>query len=154
MQWLNWLSESVVGVAVRESTLVYATTLTCHALGMAVVVGIVFVVCYRAFFQVPQFNADSFDALVSIAWAGLLVNGLSGVILFTGDPAALFISGAFQLKMLMILLGGLGMRRLFRVWRSAQSTQSQIRLTAVLTALLWIAAIVAGRLIAYTKVVI
>ncbi len=89
-------------------------------------------------------------------WWGLVVLAATGAVLIIGEPKRSLINPAFQLKMLMILIGiviTLGFQHALRQhaanWDDNARGRTVTHALAVFTMVLWIAIAIAGRWIAY-----
>lgn len=149
MAWSSWLENSIVGWVVRESEWGYAIVLSSHALGMAVVVGTAVMFDFRILgFGRELVPRDWFRRLFPLTWIAIGANVLSGAALFCGDPAKFVGSTAFQIKLLLIVIGTGCFWYLGK--RQVDDTTVTARPIAALSLLCWFGAIVVGRLIAYT----
>jgi hypothetical protein len=154
MQFLQWLEGSLLGLWVRESDWGYPIVLSAHAVGMAVVVGTVLMFSMRTLGYANELPLSWFDRLFTVAWSGFALNLLSGLCLFAGDPVKFLFHPAFQIKIALIIAGGVSIwimgRRLNEPGRVSGSEISfGTRAVAGLSIVFWLGAIVAGRLIAY-----
>jgi Co/Zn/Cd efflux system component len=90
-----------------------------------------------------------------VALIGLVINTVSGTLLFMANPDAFYESNPFRIKIILLIVGITLMvrmsRRLFSSGASAQSAAAvnQSKLTAMISIIVWVGVIVAGRLIAY-----
>jgi len=157
MELLRSLEKSGVGAWVRESEWGYAIVLCAHAVGMAIVVGILFVINARVLGYGRGVGLGQLRRLAGLAWIGFAINAVSGVMLFAGNARRLFETPAFQVKLAFIVLGGIGIWMLWRALgaepRSLEpgaAASSRAKTIAALSLAVWLAAIVAGRTIAYT----
>lgn len=154
MKFLIWLEESALGHAVRESLWLYPTVLTMHAIGMAVVVGLLLMVDLRVLGFANGIPMTSLTRLYTVAWIGFAVNLLSGSILFVGDASRFATSLPFIIKILCIIIGGLLARQLARAVaatgaRDSGNMPAKARVIAAISVIVWTAAITSGRLTAY-----
>lgn len=145
------IENSGVGVWIRESMWGYPIVLSCHAIGMAIVVGAFTMVDIRVLGFARGIPIRAFDRLLTIGWLGFLINFISGCLLFTGDARRFFFQGVFEIKMVLIVLGGIVMWRLVRTLKTDPDSTRARRLAA-LSLILWFGAIIAGRLTAYIGV--
>lgn len=83
-------------------------------------------------------------ALMPLALAGLAIVLASGTILFAADAAALAESAVFRLKLLLLVAAGANALA-FR-WLSALPLARALALSSLV---LWLAIVIAGRMIAY-----
>jgi hypothetical protein len=85
-------------------------------------------------------------AAIPIAAGGLVVQVVSGVVLFAADAPALAISAAFQTKLVLILLGLVNVVAFHRL-RPPWGVEA--RVFAAISLATWIGVAALGRLIAY-----
>jgi hypothetical protein len=110
-----------------------------------------------------RFPLSAFDRLFGIAWFGFAINAASGALLFAGEPRRLLQTPAFLIKMLLIVGAGLSLWVLMRTLQSAEMAAGseaawphklvvtpKAKLAAIFPIVLWLGAILAGRLIGYT----
>ena len=157
MEFLDWLAQSPLGVWVSESGYAYYMLLSGHAVGMAVVVGTAFMLCVRVLGFGKLVPVSLFDRLFLLAWAGFGLNALTGLLLFSANGRNLIQNGPFLWKLALIGLGGI---LLWALGRSLEGDKVRLATTgsastrsmtvAALTLACWVAAIIAGRVIAYT----
>ncbi len=156
MHFLLWLKDSAIGTWVRESDYGYAIVLSSHAIGMAIIVGAVLMFDIRILGFARQMSLKWFDQIYTLAWVGFGVNAVSGVLLFCGNPVKFTFSTAFQIKLALILAGGISVWVLGKQIENPENlapdgaVRRAAKLTAMLSLLFWLGAITAGRLIAYT----
>ena len=98
MNVLIWIQDSALGTWVAESIWGYPIVLASHALGMAVVVGTMVMINLRVLGFARNVPVTFFDKLSVITWAGLALNVLTGLALFSGDPVKFFLSPCFPHK--------------------------------------------------------
>jgi len=161
MEFLAWLEETDVSVWLRESDWGHPIVLCFHAVGMGLVVGISFMYSARILGYAKDFPLAAFDKLFGLAWFGFAMNAVSGVFLFIGEPRRLLVTPAFLIKMILIVFAG------FSLWVLGQTMQGvgatvgtgssggeivtrNAKIAAVFPIVLWLGAIVSGRLIGYT----
>jgi hypothetical protein len=90
---------------------------------------------------------------LTIGYAIMIVTGL---LLFAGDPVAFYSTFPFKLKMVLLVIAGIN-AVLFNVtigkktgnWDTTPSPPWQAKLSGIVSLVLWIAIIAAGRVIAY-----
>lgn len=156
MNFLYWLEESAIGVWVAQSW-GYPLVLSGHAVGMAIVVGTVLMFNLRLLGFSPNVPLTLFRNLVRITWVGVVINILSGLALFSGNPLKFFFHPVFWIKISLIVLGGLSVWWGLRSVRNAGLDHNQLgstsrtKIVAAFSIVFWLGAIVAGRLIAYFK---
>ncbi len=142
---------------VLQSSWVYYSLLAIHAIGMAGIVGGTFMLCFRVLGYAQGVAVADIGRLRAVAWGGFVINAVSGAILFATDAPQLAFNGTFQIKMISMALGVVGLCVLWRtVGRNPDkedpyfSYGSMAKLIAVVTFAFWTSAIIFGRHLAYT----
>lgn len=153
---MAWLESTALAEWVRTSLVGYPTLLTAHSVGMAIMVGIVSVVDLRVAGWFERIPYTALDKLVRVAWYGLAANVVSGAAIFTSQATSYATSPTYLLKMGMVLGGVLAaaymqprLRREAADWVAGASVPQPLKLLAVVSLLMWLTAIVTGRLTAY-----
>ena len=146
MEILSWIENTSVGFWIRESLWGYPIVLSSHAVGMAIVVGVVTMIDIRVLGYAKSIPFTAFKSLFNLAWAGFVLNFISGCLLFTGDPKKFFHDWPFRIT--LIILGMISVWRLLREIKINESS-SKAKAIAVFSLLCWFGAITAGRLTAY-----
>jgi hypothetical protein len=157
---------------VRESPSIwaYATILTLHTVGLAIVVGANAVVDLRLLGWATAIPLTALRAVFPIMWAGFAINFTSGVLLFMADATTKSGQIVFYVKLACITLALLVARTISKRVGPAKAghhigsaeaghhigtaeaghhIDSRVRALAVASLFLWAGAIVAGRLMAY-----
>ncbi len=158
MGFLQWLAATPVAAWVLASeTYGYYIMLSVHAVGMAIVAGIIFMLCARLLGFAKDAPLGVFDRPFTLAKWGFLFNALSGAALFAANGPNLVKNTPFLLKLTFIAIGGLTLLLMTRAAQKERvaidggaSASVQVRGLAAVTAALWVAAILSGRIIAYT----
>ena len=144
---------STLAAWVRESPSIwaYATILTLHTVGLAIVVGANVVVDLRLLGWANGIPTESLRALFPIMWAGFAINFASGVLLFMADATTKSGQRVFYVKLACITLALLAARTISKRLRQqdGEAVPGNLRALATVSLLLWAGAIVAGRLMAY-----
>ena len=160
MDFLIWLENTALGLWVAQSIWGYPIVLSSHAVGMAIVVGTVVMISLRLLGFARDMPITSFNNLSVVAGAGVLLNVLSGLALFSGDPTKFFYHPVFWIKILLIILGVLSVwwaLRIARLTRDVSTGKLEVpvdaKVFAFLSLVFWPGAIIAGRLIAYMEFV-
>ena len=134
----------------------YPIMLSLHVVGLAVVVGIFAMrdLCLLGVFRGVQPSA--FLGLSKLGWVGFIVNALSGFALFASQATVFVTSIPFLVKIAcivagMILAGVIQSRLRAEVGLddSSATISKSTRIIAAVSLMFWLAAIIAGRLIAY-----
>jgi hypothetical protein len=121
-------------------------------------VGFVYTLAARVLGFAPDIPLTIFDRLYHLTWAAFGLNFATGLLLFSANPRNLLQNAPFVLKLTFIAVGGVLLWALSRsleaepvtVSAGATAASARSRALAFVTALAWTAAIVSGRIIAYT----
>ncbi len=148
MDLLLWYENGPVGVFVRESLWGYPFVLTCHAVGMATVLGVSLMLCMRVLGFAKGISVLAFDKLFTVGWIGFLINLWSGIMLFSGSSSMYFFQWTFQLKIGAILTGGVLLKVVMNAVRTNKSEFTQ-KFFAALCMTSWLVGVITGRLMAY-----
>ena len=148
MDFLLWYENGPVGTFIRESIWGYPIVLSSHAVGMATVLGVALMLCMRVLGFAKGISIQAFDKLFIIGWIGFLINLTSGIILFAGSASMYFFQWTFQLKIGMILTGGVLLKVVMNAVRANKSMAVQ-KWLAVACMSAWLIGVITGRLMAY-----
>ena len=156
---LGWLESTPVANWVALSFWAYPALLSVHILGLAIVVGIYLLRDLRLLGLAGGVNPRVFLNLAPLAGMGFAVNLVSGLLLFSSQATIFAASTPFLIKITCITAAMLLARSIHSRLRgqsvstgqylSALSRGDSPRLLALLSLMLWLGAISAGRLIAY-----
>jgi hypothetical protein len=163
MGLLAWLEQTDFSLWLRESDWAQPILLCFHAVGMGLVVGISIMFSVRVLGYAKSFPLAAFEKLFGVAWCGFALNAASGVLLFASEPRRLLATPAFLVKMGLIVLAGLSLWVLARTLEGVAAVRGgdkalprphvvtrTARIAAIFPIILWLGAILAGRLIGYT----
>jgi hypothetical protein len=144
---LVWLEQSALAAWIRESPSIwaYSTILTLHTLGLGIVVGASAVVDLRLLGFARRIPLPSLRPLFAILWWGFALNAVTGLLLFISDATHRSQQPVFYIKIGLVALALWSAQAL----KAVVSRDGEGRLLAGLSLVLWTAAIVAGRLMAY-----
>jgi hypothetical protein len=146
------LEASSFGIWAARSAWAYPIANVAHVLGLVLLLGGIGLVDLRllgAFRSLPL--GAVLAALTPLAVAGLLIMILSGLTMFAADASAMAASGTFRRKLVLIALALLNAAA-FRAWFGQRPDPSGIpaKAMALASLLLWTAAAIFGRMIAYS----
>ncbi len=169
MELLAWLEQTDISIWMRESDWGDPIMLCIHAVGMGIVVGVSFMFAARVLGFSKDFPLAGFDRLFGLAWIGFVMNAASGVLMFIGEPRRLLATPAFLIKMFLIVCAGFALWMLSKALGAGADGSAATRvpgpdgtlaapgeitpaakIAAILTIVLWLGAILSGRLIGYT----
>jgi hypothetical protein len=162
MDVLMWMEASGMSTWLRESQSLWAfpSVLALHTFGLGLAVGCTVVVDLRILGGASSIPIRSLETFFSIMWLGLAVNIVSGVMLFAKEATKVGVSGVFGVKMLLIALAIWVLTRIKTAVFDKTSVfddpladtrpiPGNVRALALVSILLWVGAITAGRLLAY-----
>lgn len=155
MGFLIWLQETGLAQFLMADPYAYPILLCLHSIGMAGVVGLVWVMSARVLGYPGGLSTATFRTMSTIALWGFALNAVSGFLVFMTEATRVIVNTEFQLKMASIVIGWLA------VWYMTRSIPAEgeeepdsypamVKAVAVITSLAWIGAIFFGRQIAYT----
>jgi hypothetical protein len=131
----------------------YPTVLTLHTLGMMVLAGAAAMIDLRLLGFGRGIPLGSIRTLFTVIWGGLILNAITGTMLFVADATKRGTSVIFLVKMLLIAVGVVTIlmikRDIYRGNAEPVTISSTAKLLAIGSLLAWAAAITTGRLLAY-----
>jgi hypothetical protein len=127
-----------------------------HFIGLSLLLGSMLVVDLRLAGLLRQIDVRIVHRLLPWATIGFLVNLVSGVLFFLGDPARYSVNIGFQVKMVLVLIAGLNALWFFwklnpqiPQWPAHADTPPAAKVVAVVSLGAWFAVLLLGRLIPY-----
>ena len=139
---LESLENSAFSIWLRESPSIWAypTVLTLHTFGMGLLAGANMALDLRLLGIARRIPLGVLRLLFPLMWSGFWVNAVTGSMLFAANATTRGTSVLFLMKMSFVALGVVTIVLLKR---------NPTKLLAVASLVLWLAAITAGRLLAY-----
>lgn len=154
-QLLQALSEWPGAIALRRSEVAYLLINAAHIVSIGLIIGAILTLDFTILGLLRQAPLEALGRPLSrVAALGVTCAILTGAVLFTVRPLAYVQNTAFLVKVALIGLAvanALILRR-NRHWHSALTggrVHPSVRVAALFSALLWIAAILAGRWIGF-----
>jgi hypothetical protein len=154
--WLAALEATALSRTVRESPWIYPAAEFLHIVGFVALVGSALLFDLRL---LGLSRGLSVRALAghALPWAraGLALVAPTGLVMFLSEPAAMAANPAFRIKLLLVAAGvanAWAFRWPFRsvhAWDRDAPAPVAARVIAILSLVLWLATLAAGRLIAY-----
>lgn len=155
MSVLDWMEQSALGVWVSQSPYGYYLMLGFHSVGLAMLVGIVYVIDLRILGLVRRIAPASLDRLLTIGMWGLFINALSGVAVFVSEANKAYYSSSFRWKMALVVVGTISAVILRKTalkntvtWPGGEAPAG-VKAHAVISIAIWTATIIVGRMMAY-----
>jgi hypothetical protein len=158
MALLVWLENLPLSVWVHESPSVWAqpTVLTLHTMGMGVLVGASWVLDLRLLGISRNVPLSAFRWVFPAVGIGLLVNLVTGLLLFAGRATTWGTAFPFLIKILLVVVSAATLlpqrSYILRSDPGQLEVSSNARLMAIASIVAWSGAIPAGRLLAYLVV--
>ena len=153
----NTIEQSGLSSWIRHTDSVFGFyfILLFHTLGLALVVGANTVVDLRILGVVSDLPLKPLKQLFGIMWTGFGINATTGILLLIAYPTKALTNPVFYVKLLVIALAVITMQRIkTRVFDDASLSEAAMiakgKTMAKWSLVLWIGAITAGRLLAYT----
>ena len=152
----TWLESTSLALWIGESLWGYPISLAAHSVGMAIMVGIVAMVDLRVAGFFSSLSLTSMRTALKVAWWGFVLNVVSGFALYTSQASYFSTHTAFLIKIAAIILAAINAYMLQKMlasnghqWDAGEAIPSKAKVFAITSLLLWTAAVIAGRLIAY-----
>jgi hypothetical protein len=136
------------------STPGYPSMIAAHAIGMAIMVGLSLVLDLRLLGWFAAIPPQALQRLFGLAWIGFGINFLSGSALFSAQATSYIVDVVFMTKMVLVFLGAITTAVLQPAIAQAASwpggqAPGGTRAIAAIAIVLWLGAIITGRLTAY-----
>ena len=152
LQVCQWLNDTQLATAIRESDVVFPLIETVHVLGIALLAGTVAIVDLRLLGLILKKERVSQVAgqILPLTWVGFAAMIGSGALLFLAEAAKSYYNPAFRFKMFLLIVAGLNplifhstVYRHVSSWDESPIAPWRARLTAYLSLTLWSGIIVA-----------
>lgn len=148
-------SEFGLWVAGGDTIFAYPTILALHTLGLGIVVGMNAIINCRVLGVGRSVPLVDLGRLFRVMWWGFALNAMTGVVLFIAAAADKAYQEIFYVKLAFIVLALVIATRIrHTVFGGAADLEGSMpqnaKVLAVASLVLWMGAIVAGRLMAYT----
>ncbi|MEK1894141.1 MAG: DUF2214 domain-containing protein [Rhizobium sp.] len=155
IEFLEWLAATPLSSGLRRSALVYMAVNAAHILSIGLLIGAILPLDLRLmglFGSVPLAVIGPF--LSRAAAIGLVGAVITGLVLFSVKPVEYASNTAFLWKLGLISFGfcNAAFVHLGRGWRAGLSKGSAttgVRLSAALSAAIWVSALISGRWIGF-----
>jgi hypothetical protein len=155
MEWLATLENSGLATWLRESNTIWAypLVLTLHTVGLALLVGANWMLDLRVLGFMRQMAFADLKWTFRVMWIGFWVNAASGALLFAADATTKGSTRLFVGKLALVVLGVvvilLTKRALYPSGVATTVPGGTARALAIASIAIWVAAIAAGRFMAY-----
>ena len=156
---LDAIGASPIGDFMAADPFAFPTVETVHVIAITLVIGMIAIIDLRligvASTSYPVSRLSR--ALLPPTWIAFILAAISGVLLFTSQPATYFDNTAFRVKAALIVFAGLNMlafhlltMRSIAEWDKEAKLPLAARLAGLLSLLTWIGVVAFGRWIGFT----
>lgn len=154
----EWLGQTPVSQVIQNVSWIIPSVQSIHILCISIVISAVFMVDLRLLGVIGRSQpvAAYTSRFLTWIWPTLVILLVSGAILITGEPTRSLENPAFQTKMVLLILAmatTLGLQLPTHkdpaYWELTKGHRMSARALAVLSLVLWVGIVFAGRWIAY-----
>jgi hypothetical protein len=158
LPFFEWIQNSSVGTAIRDSLVVFPVVETLHVVGLSISVGLILITDLRLTGVALSFERPSAVMRPLRMWmlSGFALMFTTGALLFWAEAAKCYKSPAFRLKMIFLLLAGLNallfetsLGRTAGAWDDDTVPPPRARLAGWMSLLCWSGVVIFGRWTAY-----
>ena len=156
MALLSWMESTAYSEWIVAGLVGWPLMLSMHAVGLAIVVGIVLVLNLRMLGLFRPIPYVAISDLMTYAWIGIALNIFSGFSLFMAQATFYVTNLPFLTKISFVILGIANvyytqkvLRREAAVWDTSDAVPQISIVLAGTSLIFWVFAVVGGRLIAY-----
>ena len=153
----NWLSHTHASEVVSAVTWIIPTTQIIHIVCVTIVLVPMLMLDLRMMgvLGTRQSISAVADRFIPPVWIALVILFLTGVVLTIGEPGRELLSNAFRLKMILVAIVAVitlfVQRRIKGDATFWESRPGLAKLVALVSMMLWLAILTAGRMIAYLE---
>jgi hypothetical protein len=156
---LDWLQRTSLAVQIRDSLFAFPLIESAHVIGLSLVFGTIAIVDLRLLGVASTHR--SFQRLASDTlkwtWAAFALTALTGTLMFMTNATVYFHNVYFRAKIVLLVLAAINVivfevtdGRTIQRWDKAASAPPLGRAIATVSLVVWVAVIVAGRMIGFT----
>ncbi len=155
MSFLTTLESTSFATWLRESNTIWAypTVLTLHTVGLALLVGASAALDLRLLGFAPRIPVAALSKSFRVMWFGFWLNLITGLMLFAADASTKGATRLFVFKLGLVAVGVASVLLIERVVFGGDPERAEhawpARALAVVSLVVWGAAITAGRFMAY-----
>ncbi len=156
---LLWLEHTSIAMTIRDSLLLFPLLESAHVLGLALVVGTITVIDLRLLGLASTsrpFQRVASD-IMKWTWGAFALTATAGVLMFTTNAHVYFNNFYFRLKMGLLVVAAVNVLvfqftvlRRVDLWNERPAAPRAGKIVAVISLVVWVAAIFAGRMIGFT----
>jgi hypothetical protein len=158
--WLRWLQDTSIGTAIRENATLFPWVEAVHVLGLTVVLGSVALLDLRLLGWVSRDRSvrKVLADVLPCTWSAFAIAGVTGALLFSSNAVTYAENTFFRVKMVLLvflfansLVFSWFTTRDIDAWDDAPQPPLRARASGALSLGLWIAIVVCGRWIGFTR---
>ena len=156
MGFFVWLEQTRLSAWINQSDsiLAYPSILLLHTIGMTLLGGLNIVIALRILGFASKMPVAELQKTFPLIWIGFILSAASGVLLLAAKATQFFYNPAFYIKMASIVFAVIIFFAIrARVFRDPLLDKRPIQMNgkvlALLSIILWLGAITAGRVMAY-----
>lgn len=156
---LAWLQDTSLAIRIRDSLLLFPLLESTHVIGLALVFGTIAIVDLRLLGLASterSFNRMASD-IMKWTWAAFALTATTGSLMFITNATVYFHNAYFRAKIALLVLAAINVlvfeltaRRTIGQWDRAPSAPPAGKAVATVSLVIWVAVIVAGRMIGFT----
>jgi hypothetical protein len=153
---LEWLESTQFSAGIRTELWGWPLALTLHALATALTVGFILIIALRLLGLFKMIPYTVLDRLFPAFWAALVLEFVSGFMLWMAKPTQYVDDTAFVLKFSLVIAGifltrsfSMTIQRESAAWEVKSAVSSRGVQLATAALLLWCVVLIAGRLTAH-----
>jgi hypothetical protein len=156
--FLQWLHDTPFSIMMRDSIWAEPIVETVHVLTLTLFLGFAVLLDLRLLGVCMRRRkvSEVLEQLNPFLFVGFAIMVTSGLLLFSGDPPAFWGTFFFKIKMVFLVLAGLNVLifnwtigRKVSEWDLSPKTPAAAKVAAIVSIVLWVAIVAAGRAIAY-----
>ncbi len=152
-----WLKSTSLSAGVMGHNWVWPTLETFHFIGMTMLIGIIGAFDARVLGLGKSMPIAPLHRLLPWGIAGFVINAITGVLFYAGDPGQYLHNPAFQWKVILMILAGINIVVFYStgIFRAAEATGSGMdappaaKVIAGLSIFLWLGVMYLGRMLPY-----
>ncbi len=152
----SWIHTTWLSQVASESKWLFTTMETVHFMGLSLLLGSVAILDLRILRVVKRIPVEKLFDLIPLAIVGFVIQLLSGVTMFSAEPAKYWGNAGFRVKMLLIALAGANALWFWifehgelKAAPPGQNIRASAKVVAAISLALWVLVLTFGRIITY-----
>jgi hypothetical protein len=152
----QWLKETQVSDFITSSRWLWPASETLHFVGLAMLIGCVGALDLRMLGVAKRLPVQYLHRFVPWGIAGFVINLVTGLVFFVGEPSQYVHNLSFQLKMLLMLIAGINVLVFYAtVYRDTESLEAgadapmKAKVAATVSIAAWFGVMYFGRMLPF-----